>query len=161
MALMICSPRGVAQAHALGEKAHYNSFLHLLAHAKQHETPYTPNVLNLYFLNRMLQKRQTLACIAQTTQERYENWLSFFDTLPYLKPCDVDEDILRSRTVFALQSSERVIRGLHHHLSQRGFQVSQGYGALRETNLRIANFPAIRSDEIAKLQEALRAYGQL
>ena len=64
----------------------------------------------------------------------------------------------RSDTVIAVGGEPEAIRAVKEAALRAGIQLGNGYGAWKETTFRIANFPALDDDEIAKLRQFLRTY---
>ena len=152
MALMICSPRAISQAEAIGEYAHYNSFLRLLSNVRKYETPYTPNILSIYFLYRSLQHRPPMEHIHQIIENRYQAWCAFFERSAYFN-LFAEEETSRSRTVLSVQTARP--QAVREALFLKGIWVSKGYGAYEEKMIRLANFPFITQEEMTILQRAL------
>ena len=158
MGLLICSPRCMEKAESAADRSHYNSLLNLQDHMQQHQTAYTPNVLNIYLLHEMLSNRPGISKVHKRLQKRYQLWMQFIDGLQTLKPL-INNPQVRSHTVIPLTGSQDQITEVITQSKRSGFQLGLGYGDLKATTLRIANFPAIRKKEIKALQKLWTSKG--
>jgi phosphoserine aminotransferase len=70
----------------------------------------------------------------------------------------VDNDQTRSNTVMAVAGSEELISGVKKAAEKEGMQLGSGYGPLKPTSFRIANFPAITDAEFDRLIAFLKNY---
>ncbi len=157
LAVMICSPRALAQAQRVGERAHYNSLLYMQEQMQRWQTTHTPNVLGIYLLMRTLSARAEIETIDKQTHHRHQAWVNHLSSLPYLELL-IRDPAVRSRTVTPVRADARIINQLRRAAQAAGITLGKGYGALKETTLRIANFPAITDAEIASLQQFLRDF---
>ena len=150
MALMICSPAAIERALMIGEKGRYNSLTLLIQHMKKHQTSYTPNVLSIYLLNRVLKDRPGIARIDSKLRKRarlinvmLDNMNDFFFY--------ISDETLRSPTVAMLKSSEILIEEIKAEALKAGYLLGNGYGDLKPYTLRIANFPAVKKSQLKQL----------
>lgn len=156
LALLVVSPRAAARAAALGERAHYNSYLRIHEAFDICQGPYTPNILGIYLLMRSLSDKALLPQVARRTTLRACNWYSFLEKQGY--DVLVKTPALRSETVIVLKGEKQRLQHLFTYLGEKGFPLSPGYGAWGEHTLRLGNFPAIRAQEITKMQQALKDF---
>jgi phosphoserine aminotransferase len=56
MAVMVCSPRALQYAESIGDRKYYNSLLFMNDNFKKYQTHYTPNVLEIYLLSKILEQ---------------------------------------------------------------------------------------------------------
>lgn len=159
MALLIYSDKALQKAHAVGNSHHYNSLLFIQENFAKHQTHYTPNVLGIYLLNRVMQQVSNIEQIDQQTTERAKSWYSFFEEngSPYFKPL-VQNTEVRSATVIAIEGESVAIEKLKKHAENQGITLGNGYGTWKENTVRIANFPAIEEPEIKQLKEVFMRY---
>ncbi|WKN32089.1 aminotransferase class V-fold PLP-dependent enzyme [Porifericola rhodea] len=150
MAILLCSPQALEQAAAVNEKAHYNSLLYMQQMMDKWQTTYTPNVLNIYLLMRVMEARPDIAETEALLRKRYVRWLK---VLQAFEPVNllVDNEEVRSLTVLPFQSDEATIDKLRTESRKKGLVFGNGYGQWKKNSLRIANFPAIEEWEIEKL----------
>jgi len=70
----------------------------------------------------------------------------------------VDKAETRSTTVLAVAGPEDLITSVKKDAEKEGMQLGSGYGPLKSTSFRVANFPAITNAEINKLIAFLGKY---
>lgn len=155
LAVLVCSSRALERARQLNERAHYNSLLFLEENFQQYQTPYTPNLLGIYLLNRVLETVPALADVAARTRRRALEWYRFLETETDWVPL-VSNPAVRSDTVLAVQGTPQRIADLKIRCRAAGITLGNGYGPWKDTSFRLANFPAITDEEIEALQQVLR-----
>lgn len=142
MALMVVSPAAVAKAKAVGDAKYYNSFNFILENAVRNQTHLTPNILNIFLLNRLLQHIDNMKVIDQHLQNRNQIFLTFINAQEGLDLL-IKSTANQSYTVNCISAAPQIIKELKAQASSNGFLLGNGYADLNETTLRIANFPAI------------------
>ena len=157
LGIMICSPAAVGRAREKGEKKHYNSLTFMLEMMEKWQTPFTPNVLNIYLLGRVLEASKSIEEVHSKTEERYRLWMDFFSGKQSLRHL-VTNRAAHSITVIPIAANETLIRSIKSDAKKNGFLLGEGYGDLKPTTFRIANFPAIKKNEINSLKEFLSTY---
>jgi phosphoserine aminotransferase len=157
LGLLICSPKAIDQARSMAEERHYNSLLFMLEKIADAQTPYTPNVLGIYLLMRSLQDRPGIEATADQLHKRYTDWLAFLEAYPALSLL-IKNPVLRSRTVLTIESSPEKIEKLKKAAKAKGLYLGNGYGPWKGSTFRIANFPALREEEIQQLKDFLSSY---
>lgn len=124
--------------------------------AADNQTPATPNVLGIYLLGRvcdsMLEKG--IDTIRKETAEKKALLYDCIETCDYLSHAVV-EPKHRSDTVVVINSTISAAE-LNKKLASLNFVIGSGYGKYKETQLRIANFPAISVEKTKELVEALK-----
>jgi phosphoserine aminotransferase len=129
----------------------------MLENAASYQTHYTPNVLGIYLLNRVLKDMDSIAQVDARLRERMASLekvvaqSSTFDLL-------VDNAATRSTTVLAVSGKEESIAAVKKAAEKEGMQLGGGYGPLKASSFRIANFPAITDAEFLRLVEFLKSY---
>jgi phosphoserine aminotransferase len=157
LGLMICSPRTLDVARTNGEKNHYNSLTFMMEMMAKWQTPFTPNVLNIYLLMRVLEKSKPITIVHQQTVRRYEAWVDFLKerkTISHL----VKNTAVQSLTVLPVKGTPDVVQQIKALAAKKGLLLGEGYGELKATTFRIANFPAIRNQEINVLMKFLKNF---
>jgi phosphoserine aminotransferase len=157
LGILILSPAAIQKSERKGEKGRYNSLSFILENAAGYQTHYTPNVLGIYLLNRVLKdipEIQQIDAALRKRMSRLENCIAQTKTLRML----VDNPATRSTTVMAIAGSEDLIAQIKKDAEKIGMQLGGGYGPLKTTSFRIANFPAITDDEFEALIEFLKKY---
>lgn len=158
LAVFIYSPRALARAEEIGENDHYNSLLFLHENFAKFQTPYTPNGLGIYLLNRVLEQVPPIADVDALTKKRAADWYAFFEQKMTDSPFHllVSDPLQRSDTVIAVEGTETAISTLKKEAKQAGILLGSGYGDWKNTTFRIANFPAISDEEIDTLKAFLQ-----
>lgn len=156
LAIMVCSPQAIARAKAIQEKVHYNSMASMIAMMEKWQTTHTPNVMTIYLLMRVLENAKGIREVHKTTVERYKKWETYAENTNLLKPL-IENKQVRSLTVLPLQGEAKAIDLIKKRAKKQGFLLGEGYGDLKQSTLRIANFPAIKSREINGLMAFLQS----
>lgn len=157
LAIMVCSPQAIQYINSINEKKHYNSMVFMNEMMEKWQTSYTPNVLGIYLLLRVLKKRKPIEDIHQKIKTRAEAWQQFFRGGKNLKLYIKNQGV-SSLTVMTITGQPDYITEIKKKAKAAGFLLGEGYGALKTDTFRIANFPAIKSSEIKKLKSFLKAY---
>ncbi|CAG5069414.1 Phosphoserine aminotransferase [Dyadobacter sp. CECT 9623] len=156
MGVLILSPRAVERAIELGERKHYNSLLFIRENFLKNQTPFTPNILGIYLLNRIMQQVKPIEEVAEQTALRSREWYQFLTKYRY--PLVVTNEAARSETVIAVAGTREKTAQIKEAAKKAGIVLGNGYGTQKDTSFRIANFPAISSQEIAMLQQFLVSF---
>jgi len=106
---------------------------------------------------RVLKKRKSIEEIHKKTIARAAAWQKFFRGAKNLK-LHIKNQGVRSVTVLTLTGNPERIAEIKKLAKESGFLLGDGYGALKPTTFRIANFPAIRNSETKKLMQFLKKY---
>ena len=129
----------------------------MLENAANYQTHYTPNVLGIYLLKRSLEDRPEIQETDKMLRDRMrqlENTIAQSDKLMML----VQNPNTRSKTVMGISGTEEFIKQVKKTAEEKGMQMGSGYGPLKPTSFRIANFPAITDGEFEKLLTFLKEY---
>ncbi|RIW18599.1 aminotransferase class V-fold PLP-dependent enzyme [Algoriphagus lacus] len=157
LGILIVSPKAIEKAERKGEKGRYNSLSFILENAAGYQTHYTPNVFGIYLLNRVLKDMQEIQHVdarIRSRMRKLENCIAQTSKFRML----VDNDQTRSSTVMAVAGNEELISAVKKAAEKEGMQLGSGYGPLKPTSFRIANFPAITDAEFDRLIEFLKNY---
>lgn len=155
LGVMICSPKAIAQAKIIGENKHYNSLLFVHENFEKYQTHYTPNVLGIYLLGRVMEQVRNITEIADKLKARNNDFCQFIEQQTNWKLL-IQDKTLRSDTVIALKGDADAIRQIKLKAKDAGITLGNGYGNWKETTFRVANFPAIEDWEFEKLKTLLR-----
>ncbi len=158
MGILILSPRAQARANEIGEHAHYNSLNFLMEKMENWQTTYTPNVVMIYMLMRVLEAMPSIHETDALLRERAHRYYSFFADYPGFGP--LVEGETQSYTVICLQGAPERVEKIKQSAREAGLILGNGYGPWKQTSFRIANFPAIPEGEIKTLLEFLRTYAE-
>lgn len=151
LAIMVCSPRSIERALELNKKDHYNSLTFMIDKMKVYQTPYTPNVLNIYLLMRTLMHCEPISIIDSQLKTRYNQWITKLNSFNNFDPLIKNMDV-HSTTVIPITSTVDQIKFIKQKAKEEGFLLGNGYGNWSDNTFRIANFPAITNEEIDSLQ---------
>lgn len=151
LGLLIVSEKAAQQAR---RTEHYNSLPFLLEKMQDLQTTYTPNVLGIYLLSRVLESVKPIDEVARQTSFRAAKWYAFLSEHGY--PTLVQNTEVRSQTVIPVKGSPTFVRQCKAAAEEAGFVLGNGYGDWKATTFRIANFPALEEPEIEQLQRFLR-----
>ncbi|MDW8331980.1 MAG: aminotransferase class V-fold PLP-dependent enzyme [Cyclobacteriaceae bacterium] len=158
MGVLICSPAAIRKAESVNNTSHYNSLLFLEEMRQRNQTSYTPNVLTIYLLMRLLKDIRTIDRIEKTIRGRFRKWERFFDEKsPHLNFLIQNKNV-RSFTVMAIETQPHLLNEIKIKARDAGFILGEGYGPWKQTTFRIANFPALQRSEIARLMDFLYMY---
>lgn len=156
LAVLVCSPKVVKRAMEIQENRHYNSLAFMLEKMEDWQTTHTPNVLNIYLLMRVAEMIPSVPEIERRLQERKKIYETFLKNLPGISFL-IQNSIVRSTTVLAMQASEDRITELKQKALEQNIILGNGYGAWKNTTFRIANFPSILASEIELLKDFIHA----
>jgi len=157
LGILLLSGKAKEKVARKGERGRYNSLSFMLENASSYQTHYTPNVLGIYLLNRVLQAMEPIAQVdaklraRMAALEEVVKQSATFDLL-------VDNSATRSTTVLAVSGKEEAIVAVKKAAEKEGMQLGGGYGPLKSTSFRIANFPAITDAEFMRLVDFLKQY---
>ena len=157
LGILLLSGKAKAKVAQLGERGRYNSLSFMLENAANYQTHYTPNVLGIYLLYRVLQDMAPIAQVDGRLRARMavlEEAVAQSPTFDLL----VDNAATRSTTVLAVSGTEEAIVEVKKAAEKEGMQLGGGYGPLKASSFRIANFPAITDAEFMRLVDFLKRY---
>jgi phosphoserine aminotransferase len=157
MAVMILSPRAVETAYEINERNHYNSLAFILDNFSKNQTHYTPNILGIYLLYRVIKRRRNIEKISSQLIKRMEQLDKTIKKSNYLEAY-IENKAVRSNTVMAVKGERKVLTALKHSARQNGFLLGNGYGRIKDQTIRIANFPAVSQDEWKALRQFIKNF---
>lgn len=154
LAVLALSPRAVARAKDIGFEGRYNALVRQLANAEKFQTTHTPNVLNIYLLRRLLADLPDIADIHAQTAKRAQAMYNFLEEHAVVVPL-VERPENRSLTTIAVKAPEDFVQRAHDNFRLGNLQLGNGYGALKASTFRIANFPAVPDAALEKARDIL------
>ncbi|SIS48955.1 aminotransferase class V-fold PLP-dependent enzyme [Belliella pelovolcani] len=157
LGVLILSPKAIQKAKDKGEKGRYNSLNFMLENAENYQTHYTPNVFGIYLLNRVLQDIPEIQHIDEVIRTRMQQ-LEYAVAMTSQMSLLISNEAARSSTVLAVSGKEEFIKTIKKSAEQVGLQLGGGYGPLKATSFRIANFPAITDEEFQQLINFIKQY---
>ena len=153
LGVMVVSPGAISKARDCNDRLHYNSLLFTRENFLKFQTPYTPNTLAIYLLGRVMEEVSPISTISADLQERALDLYSFVEELGYSTL--VTNHNVRSSTVIAVHLDKASLAGIKSKAQQKNIILGNGYGDWKDESFRIANFPAITSDDISVLKQFL------
>lgn len=156
MAIMVCSPKAIDRALTLNHHQHYNSLAFMIDKMRDWQTTYTPNVLSIFLLGKVMQQVLPIKKLEAHTKKRAAHFYKFCQEQGY--QILIETSRLRSDTVIALRGSSTWVSEIKQAAKARGITFGNGYGKWKATSIRIANFPAITDDEFATLMVFLKEF---
>jgi phosphoserine aminotransferase len=157
LGLMICSARAIRRMKAIDEKNHYNSLTFMHTMMEKWQTPYTPNVLGIYLLMRVMEDVKTINVLDKKLRRRYKRWIAFLKGSEKIHHLIPNKEV-QSYTVIPVTAEADRIDAIKKAAKKKGILLGEGYGDLKSTTFRIANFPAIKKTEIETLQSFLKSF---
>jgi len=157
LGLLVCSPRAIQVTNKVAERSHYNSITFMSEMMAKWQTPFTPNVLGIYLLMRVLEDSGPIKEVHGRIVERYEQWNTFLEERKSIRHL-VDTKTVRSYTVIPVTAPPEVIQSIKDTAKRKGFLLGEGYGDWKATTFRIANFPALKKKEIKALMGLLEKF---
>lgn len=158
LGVIVANEKAIEKSRLLAEKGlstgSYHSFISLQESAKKSQTPETPNVLGIFLLGRITEElhEKGILNIRKETEEKANAIYNFFDKHDSYKPFIKNKGI-RSRTVITINvgDSQATIKKLAEH----GYIVGAGYKDYKDRQIRIANFPMHRIEDVKRLLEII------
>ncbi len=155
MGILVVSPAALERAKEKRDRRYYNSALFMEENFDRFQTPYTPNILGVYLLKRLMEEKENVRDTAVNVERRAAEIYRFLETFSGGSAL-TNTPAVRSLTVVAVESN--CVKEITRYLSENGVTVGKGYGQWKEYTLRIANFPAIPDTDFAVLYRLLRNF---
>ncbi|HMS33157.1 MAG TPA: aminotransferase class V-fold PLP-dependent enzyme [Ignavibacteria bacterium] len=159
LGVLIANDRCMEKARNLKAKkvstGSYHNFISLYENAEKFQTTETPNVLGIYLLGKVCESLNKYGVdkMRNETLKKSEMLYKFFDGHPFLKPfVSIPSD--RSKTIIEVNAGLRQAE-IKNKLADAGIIVGSGYGKLKDTHIRIANFPMHATEDVKKIIEIL------
>lgn len=158
LGVLVVSPKGFGKAVWLGKRTSigsYHSIPSLENYRRKLQTPETPNVLGIYLLGKVAKDMigAGLSRIVEDTHAKAKMLYDFFEKDDRFD-LFVQETENRSPTVVVVRphAGKSPIMKI---LQKNGLIVGEGYGPMKDTHMRIANFPAVTQEDVARLIQVL------
>lgn len=163
LGVWIANENCLAKAESILSKGYgigsYHNLPTLHQYAQKNQTPETPNVLGIYVLGKVVKDMLARGITAIRRETDYKAAI-LYQTLnqhPLLSPF-VSQKEFQSKTVIAAHAGEHLPR-VWETLEKNGLLPGEGYGSLKSTQLRFANFPAHSKEQMEKLVDTLETIG--
>jgi predicted phosphoserine aminotransferase len=158
LAFCAVSERAMAKAKTVANRGYYFDFLELAKSMAKYQTPATPAVSLLYALDVQLE-----AMMAEGMENRFRRHLAMRDrTMEWAAQQNLSlyaQAGYESPTVTCINNDRGIdIADLNRYLRERGMIISNGYGALKGKNFRIAHMGDTTTAELETLFAALDGY---
>ncbi len=146
LGVIMVNESAMQKAKVLQEKGvsigSFHSFLSMAEEEAKSQTPETPNVLTMYLLGKVCEDFQKIGidAIKKEPKEKAALLYDYFDAHPVHKPF-VDEAEVRSDTVIVAKTPQGS-KPLISKLKEKGLVIGAGYSDYKDSQIRIANFPA-------------------
>lgn len=157
LGLMVCSPQAIERVKTINEKNHYNSLTFMTEMMDKWQTPFTPNVLGIYLLMRVLENMDAIKNTHDLIEERYNKWIIFLKSRKNIRHF-VNQEAVQSYTVIPVTADEQTVATIKKNAKKEGILLGEGYGNYKPVTFRIANFPALKEKEIKTLMKFLEKY---
>lgn len=162
LGVLVVSPQalehGAAVAASGTSVGFHHSFAELIKYGDKNQTHETPNVLGVYLFEKILEEMETVGIetIRRGVDARAERLYDFFQEHADHFTLIQREKNLQSKTIVVAE-----VRGgskpLIEALKKEGIVIGAGYGADKEKNIRIANFPAHTDSDLERLMAGLES----
>jgi len=160
MALMVVSPKAMERAEEIGDNSYYNSFNFILKNAQNNQTHHTPNISNIFLINRLMRNVENISAVHKNLKARKEQFFNALSNLESLRPL-VSSFKNQSDTVFCLDGDKGFIQQLKQTAENERIILGNGYGKLKDRTFRIANFPAIPNQHYIDLINFLLRFDKI
>ena len=155
LGVWLVNDRCIAKAQALQAKGlsigSYHSIPSLLEKARAHQNPETPNVLNIYLLGKVVEEmnKKGVDVIREETDAKARHIYAYLARSQNFEIA-VQEEAHRSATTIIANTkvpASQVIKAL----APFDMAIGSGYGNYKESQIRIANFPAHSVSQVQAL----------
>ncbi|MBD1396782.1 aminotransferase class V-fold PLP-dependent enzyme [Pontibacter sp. JH31] len=163
LGVWLLNERCLAKAHALQKSGislgSYHTIPVLVEKGRAHQTPETPNVLNLYLLGKVVDdmNKKGIATIRQETETKARLIYDFLEKSKNFEPA-VQNTAFRSLTTIVANTRIPAAE-LNKLLAPYDMAIGSGYGSYKDTQIRIANFPAHTVSQVEALLYELESLG--
>lgn len=151
-----CLKKAESIRHQYSIGAH-NDLPTLWKNSLNNETPATPNVMAIYLLGKIAEDFNQIGVknIRKETEQKAQLLYKFLDKQSGYSSF-VKEKSQRSQTVI-VANTDKPSADIIKSIKAKGMVVGSGYGQFKDSQLRIANFPATPTEQVQELITALGA----
>ena len=160
LGVWLLNGRCIARAEALAERGQvigsYHSLPSLLSKAKVNQTVETPNVLGIYLLGKVLEDMNSKGVeeIRKETKAKADHIYDYLEQSRTFSPA-VKNPAHRSPTTLVANTTVPASE-VNKQLAAFDMAIGSGYGKYKESQIRIANFPAHSPQQVEALVAKLR-----
>ncbi len=151
--LAVCSvsPRALERTKTITDRGYYFDFDAMLKrYEKDHQTPSTPAITLMYAMDKQMDK-----ILAEGIENRYQRHLdmaNFIRNWAKKHFAMFPEPGYESVTLSCIDNTRKIkVADLNSELGKRGYQISNGYGDLKELTFRIAHMGDLTMDEMREI----------
>ena len=159
LGVWVVNDRCIAKAEKLQSKGivigTYHSLPTYIANSKKNQTPETPNVFGIYLLAKVVNDMLTkgIGTIRKETEYKAAILYQALQSNKLMKPF-VTEEKFQSRTVIVADCGEHT-QQVSQLLQSKSLYPGEGYGELKKSQLRFANFPTHSKEQYELLVDVL------
>lgn len=160
LGVWILNDRCVEKAARLAAKGVHTGTYHtvssLLEKAVANQTPETPNVMNIYLLGKVIEDMLSkgIGAIREETVKKADLVYDYLIASKVFNPAVARADHRSFTTIVANTSVSSA--EVNKALAPFDMQVGSGYGKYKDTQIRIANFPAHSVEQMTRLVSKLK-----
>ena len=157
LGVLIVNKRCIEKAKHLKEKGgsigSYHNLLSLAEYAVKYQNTETPNVLAIYLLGKVSQHLLEYGKekMRLETEAKAELLYSAIDSCANIQALVKKQDE-RSKTIIIAQAGDKQAE-IKQRLLDSGYVVGSGYGKYKDSEIRIANFPMHRLEDVKNIAE--------
>ncbi|MBV6479637.1 MAG: Phosphoserine aminotransferase [Ignavibacteria bacterium] len=158
LGVLIVNEKCISKARVMHSKkvaGSYHNFVSLYDNAQKKQTSETPNVLGIFLLGKICEEliHYGIKKIRSETEDKSKLIYDCLDKNSKLNAF-VKSNELRSKTVIAVNTGDKqkIVKKM---LLDEGLIVGSGYGKLKDSQIRIANFPMHKHEDISTITQIL------
>ncbi len=153
-----CIARAEEVLKSKTELISYHNLLALVKQANNYQTVSTPNVLNIYLLAQVTADMANRGIQIIRSEIKYKSAIFYKMAEEHAKlNLLVKDKTLRSDTIIVL-NTEGCTQELIRFLANKKLIVGTGYGKMKDTQVRIANFPTHSKEQFEMLTDLLETW---
>lgn len=126
----------------------------------KYQTVSTPNALNIFLLGEILAKWNSEGGLEKNIENRDKKYSIIASLIQKSAKLEffIKNEEARSKTVISVKASEDDILAIHQKAKKENIVLGSGYGKLKQTTFRIANFPAVTEEDVLRLEGLLKDF---
>ena len=162
LGVLIVNKRCIERAAELKQNGYsigsYHNLITLAEYAEKYQNTETPNVLAIYLLGKVCEYLNDYGKekMREETIAKANILYSVLDSSAALSPL-VNDNADRSQTIVIAKVGDRQSE-IKQTLLDNGFVVGSGYGIYKDSEIRIANFPMHRVEDVRNISEILSSF---
>lgn len=153
MAICSVSERAIEAAKQVENRGLYFDLVELYdyVHKKDHQYPSTPSLSHMYALDYQLDR-----ILAEGLENRFARHIEMANYVRNWARSNfalfVEDEKYLSNTLTTIKNTRGIdVSGLNKQLAERGFEISNGYGDLKDVTFRISHMADYTLDEVKEL----------